>query len=96
MDKEGWQEQAYAALRNWAKTDWLSFGQFGEVDAWTVEKIRTEWFRCLRLDPPGDLRWFGPVVQRALREKIIRRKGFAPAKSSHGALKARYVGTRHA
>lgn len=91
MDKEGWQEQAYAALRRWAMAHhWAS-----HPHAFTVEQIRHTG-ALNNLDPPRDLRWFGPVVQRALREKIIRRKGFAPAKSSHGALKARYVGTRFA
>ena len=92
MDKEGWQEQAYAAIREFAKADAL----YSCVEPWTIEQMRSESWAVSRIESPADLRWWGPVVQRALREKIIRRKGFAPAKSSHGALKARYVGTRNA
>lgn len=92
MDKEGWQEQAYAALRYFAQADY----QFQISDPWTAETMR----RCVSMDwrfnEPEDLRWWGPVVQRALREKIIRRKGWGRAKSSHGAVKATYVGTRWA
>lgn len=92
MNKEAWQEEAYAALRRFAKADKYSEDPY----PWTAEWMRTVVSSDWRFSKPSDLRWWGPVVQRALREKIIRRNGFAPAKSSHGALKARYVGTRFA
>lgn len=91
MDKEGWQEQAYAALRKWARAHFYG----AHPHSYTMEKIR-ECRPFAKLEAPADLRWFGPVVQRAIRECIIVRVGFAPAKSSHGGMKARYAGTRHA
>ena len=89
--KESWAEEAYAAIRWWAR--YVSPHWNGPA---TIEEVRVWMYRYTYLEQPPEERWIGPVVQRALREKIIRRKGFAPAKSSHGALKARYVGTRFA
>lgn len=92
MDKQEWERQANWAIRQFAR---MSYGRSN--CSWTMEYTRAWMYSAIDdLCKPSDERWWGPVVQRALREKIIRRDGFAPAKSSHGALKARYVGTRHA
>lgn len=91
MDKQEWMDAAYIRVRQIAR--WSFRKGF---TAMTAEAIRSHMNVFLDLCPPSDLRWFGPVIKRCIREGVLARKGYAPAKSSHGALKARYVGTRHA
>lgn len=91
IDKEDWAEEAYSALRYFAnKSNRFMW------DPWTVEEIRLRATRSGRVIQPPELRWWGPVVQRALREKIIIRKGWGTAKSSNRSPKRRYIGSKWA
>lgn len=90
MSNEAWAEEAYAALRRWAKYAYRVNGH-----PITVETMRG-FGQFSELDKPNDLRWWGPVVQRAIKEKVLMRKGWALARSSHNSPKRTYVGTKYA
>ena len=53
----------------------------------TIEQAR----QASGLDSPADQRAWGGVVQRMSRRKIIKRAGYAPAKSSNGSPKPLWV-----
>ena len=91
IDKEAWAEEAYAALRAYARY----MHRLG-LSARTIEHFRAASIHVAQMDMPADLRWWGPVVQRALREKIIIRKGWGTAKSSNRSPKRRYIGSKWA
>jgi hypothetical protein len=58
-----------------------------------AEDVR-EFAEARGLDLPPDGRAWGAVVQGAAREKVIRKVGYAPAKSSNLAPKCQWEGVR--
>jgi hypothetical protein len=81
-DRPGWGESALAWLRFHAE---VSEGEF------TMEQFRQ--MASMVLPEPPDLRAWGSVTQKAIRQGIIRKTGgYAPAASSNGSPKPLYVG----
>jgi hypothetical protein len=56
----------------------------------TIEQMRAA--VSARIDPPADLRWWGPVTKAVKREGVIRQVNSAPAKSSHYSQKPTWIG----
>jgi hypothetical protein len=44
-----------------------------------------------RIGPPKDARSFGPVMRDLHRAGIVSPSGYAPAKTSHGSAKIRWM-----
>lgn len=82
-DMPGWQDEAVEACKE--AIDWQDDEQF------TMERIRqlaTWWFG---LSIPPELRAWGAVTVRLIREGIIEKTGqYAPAASSNGSAKPLY------
>lgn len=77
----GWSITAFQLLERFAREAERPF---------TCEVFRA-WAGCHGLVSPPDARAFGGVTQRAIRNKVIRRVGFAPAASSRGSAKPLYA-----
>lgn len=88
QDVPGWGVYAILALDNW-----LDFLKFNELKgSWTMEECRSFCHEQGLREPP-DMRAWGSVTQKAIRQGIIRKTGqYAPAASSNGSLKPLYVG----
>ena len=79
-DVPGWGDHAYALLRQFACL---------QDQPWTCEQFRP-WAYSRGLAKPDEERAFGPVTQRAIRDGVIARVGYAPAASSNGSPKPQY------
>lgn len=77
----GWSERAYHFMVAFAAS---------ELTPWTVERFR-EWAMAQGLDKPAEERAYGAVTQRALRNGVMVRVGFAPAASSNCGAKPLYA-----
>jgi len=77
----GWPDRAYGYLQRYAGLD---------LEPWTIEQFRA-WAIEQGLDRPAEERAYGGVTQRALRNGLIVRVGYAPAASSNGSAKALYA-----
>lgn len=85
QDVPGWGEMAVEAT---AKAVAMQTGHF------TMEHIRDVAHFHLGLPMPAELRSWGSVTQKAIRQGIIRKTGqYAPAASSNGSPKPLYIGT---
>ena len=73
LSDPGWPERALAAM--------LEAGR--RLGRFTVEDAR----QLAGVEAPTDQRAWGAVVNRASRRGLIRRVGFAPARSSNGSVK---------
>ncbi|OQC36088.1 MAG: hypothetical protein BWX64_02210 [Acidobacteria bacterium ADurb.Bin051] len=73
LSDPGWPERALAAM--------LEAGR--RLGRFTVEDAR----QLAGVEAPTDQRAWGAVVNRASRRGLIRRVGFAPARSSNGSPK---------
>lgn len=72
--QEGWTDRAYAALTIFCAK---------AKEPFIAEDVR-EWAEGLGLiSAPHDSRAWGQVIQRAARSDLIRKIGYAPAKSSN-------------
>lgn len=81
-----WPERAFVALREYARTAAKARRLF------TIEMARA---KCPAPPEGADLRAWGAITTRALREGVIERTGqFAAARSSNGSPKALYRGPR--
>jgi len=83
QDAPGWGEQCFSLLRTYAAMQHHDF---------TIETFRA-WAHAHGLPMPPESRAFGPVTQRAIRESVIVRTGYAPAASSNGSQKPVYSRT---
>ena len=72
---EHWQDLAFTKLL--LILDSLEVG-----DKFMSEQVRT-WAYLDGLDEPEDNRAWGPVINRAAREKLIVKVGYAPAVTGH-------------
>lgn len=87
QDVPGWGEQVLAYVKRFAGFMACEMG-----DAWTMEDCRC-WSHNLGLPAPEELRSWGAVTQKAIRQGIIKPTGqYAPAASSNGSVKMLYVG----
>ena len=77
----GWSERAYDAIRRFAA---------GQAGAFTIEMLRE--VVAAEIDPPHDLRAWGPITKKAMRKDVIQlvRGATAPAASSNGSPKPLY------
>lgn len=77
----GWSERAYDAIRHFAA---------GQAGAFTIEMLRE--VVAAEIDPPHDLRAWGPITKKAMRKDVIQlvRGATAPAASSNGSPKPLY------
>jgi hypothetical protein len=80
-DAPGWADRAYAYLIRYAAT---------QARAFTIEDFRL-WALDHGLDEPPELRAFGGITQRAIRNGVIARVGFAPTAASNGSHRGVYV-----
>lgn len=86
MDAPGWGERAYLAV---------SFSPLAaSFKEWTLEEMRIHVMRFFPIDSPPDLRAWGSVTQRLIRDGIIEPVGYARAASSNGSPKRTYRLTR--
>lgn len=79
----------------WGDTALVFLTQFAELKMvpWTMETCRA-WCVWAGLPEPTELRAWGAVTQKAIRQGIIRKTGqYAPAASSNGSPKPLYIGT---
>lgn len=79
-DAPGWGDRAYQAV--------ASSRALVRLGEWTMEDARTALWG--RLDPPEELRAWGSVTQRLIRDGIIEPVGYARAASSNGSPKRTY------
>jgi hypothetical protein len=82
-DVPGWGAQCFQMLVAYAAEQHHSF---------TIETFRA-WAHARGLPVPAESRAFGPVTQRAIRQGVIVRTGYAPAASSNGSPKPVYSRT---
>lgn len=80
-DAPGWGEMAYTYVKY---SSWLR-----GKDEFTMEAARNYLF-LLGLPEPAELRAWGSVTQRLIRDGIIEPVGFAKAASSNGSPKRTY------
>lgn len=80
-ESEGWTDFAVSLLRSFASRQSAPF----------LAEDFVEWATNGLIAYPADGRAFGGVFQRAAREGIIRKVGYAPARSSNLAPKCTWV-----
>lgn len=80
-DAPGWQEMAMGWLRGWV------YG--APDDPFTIEEFRLK-MASIDAPQPPDLRSYGALTRRAIREKLIEPVGYAPAISSNLSPKRTY------
>ena len=71
--EQGWSLRALSALLDTGK----------RLGTFTIEDLR----ESCQVDSPTDQRAWGGVINYASRHKLIRRVGYAPARSSNGSPK---------
>lgn len=81
-EAEGWGDRAMASLKRFIDS---------AREPFLIEDVRAAAERE-GLDPPPDARAWGAVVMRAARAEIIRKAGYAPARTSHCSIKPLWEG----
>lgn len=81
-DAPGWGERAYQTV--------LASPMAAFVPEWTMEAMREHVTGFCFLDQPAELRAWGSVTQRLIRDGIIEPVGYARAASSNGSPKRTY------
>lgn len=83
VDAPGWGERAYQAVYDCGYLRMI-------VSGWTMEEARAACHHFMKLDEPEELRAWGSVTQRLIRDGIIEPVGFARSASSRGSMKRTY------
>ncbi len=79
----GWQDEAAALLQQFVNGRRFAGRSFMAEDF-------VAWASQIGLEDPPDKRAFGAVIQRAARAGVIRKVGYAPAKSSNLSPKVQW------
>jgi hypothetical protein len=81
-----WQEVGISALRLFLRWNAKMIGNYEEF---TMEEARL-WMASQGVGMPDELRAFGALTQRAIREGLIEQAGFARTNSSNRSFKQTY------